>query len=318
MKMSVSAVIPAYNAARFIGAAIESVRSQGAAVKEVIIVDDGSTDDTPRVVAALGEDVRYIRQQNAGPSAARNLGIKLAESPLVAFLDADDVWTPNKIAEQLRVFRDHADVGLVASDMAETDIDGRVVIPSVLEAHGLLSFFQELGGRPVPQALRRLVEKNFIPTGTVIAKKELLMDLDGFDPAIRYGEDLELWARIATRNSIVCLPRVHMLRRQHGGNATQSIEPMLKDLVKVMKKLRESCGIDMLKQGIDPNAAVSQALFDLAYWNFSAGNLETARETFRQSQLYKPRLRTALHLAASRLPRRVISALRQTKQHLMN
>ena len=115
--MTVSAIIPAYNAGPFIVEAVESIRQQGAAVREIIIVDDGSTDNTEELVAALGEDIRYVRQENSGPSAARNLGVKLATSPLIAFLDADDVWTPNKIAEQLAIFQAYPDVGLVASDM---------------------------------------------------------------------------------------------------------------------------------------------------------------------------------------------------------
>jgi len=315
--MTVSAIIPTFNAGRFIVVAVESIRQQGAAVREIIIVDDGSTDDTPELVAELGEGIRYVRQENSGPSAARNLGVKLATSPLIAFLDADDAWTPNKIAEQLPVFQAHADVGLVASDMAETDVDGRVIIPSVLEAHNLLSFFQELGGTPVPQALRRLVEKNFVPTGTVIARKELLMELGGFNPEIRYGEDLELWAKVASRRPIVCLPRVHMLRRQHGANATQATEPMLGDLVKVMKNLRDCCGAELQVQGVDIDAKISQVLFDLAYWNFVAGNLKTARDIFRQSQSYKPRLTTAIHMAACRLPKPVVNAIRQVKQLLI-
>ena len=316
--MTVSAIIPAYNAGPFIVEAVESIRQQGAAVREIIIVDDGSTDDTEELVAALGEDIRYVRQENSGPSAARNLGVKLATSPLIAFLDADDVWTPNKIAEQLAIFQAYPDVGLVASDMSEVDIAGAVVTPSVLKAHNLLRFFQNLSGTPVPQALRRLIEKNFIPTGTVIAKKSLLMELGGFNSEIRYGEDLELWARVAARTPIVCLPRVHMLRRQHGSNATQATEPMLNDLVKVMKILRDTCGAELQAQGVDPDAKISQALFDLAYWNFVAGNLKTARAIFRQSQSYKPHLRTAIHIAASSLPRPVVNAMRQVKQHLGN
>lgn len=315
--MAISVVIPAYNAGRFIGEAVESIRRQGAAVSEIIIVDDGSTDNTAEIVAKLGNDIHYVWQENAGPSAARNRGIKLANSPWIAFLDADDVWTPNKIAEQLAIVRQSPDVGLVASDMAETDTVGDLIIQSVLEAHNLLGFFRGLDGAPVPHALRRLVEMNFIPTGTVIAKKNLLLELGGFNPDIRYGEDLELWARVAALAPIVCLPRVHMLRRQHGSNATQATEPMLNDLVKVMKNLRESCGTELRAQGADPDATVSAALFDLAYWHFIAGNLRAAHDTFIQSQSYKPKLRTAMYIAASRLPAPVVNTLRRVKQHLI-
>lgn len=314
--MAISVVIPAYNAGAYIGEAVESVRRQGQAIREIIIVDDGSTDNTSEVVANLGNDIRYIKQENAGPSAARNLGIHLATSPLIAFLDADDVWTENKTSAQMAVFHTYQDVGLVASDMAETDSRGRVVTPSVLAAHDLLGFFQDLGGAPVPQALRRLVEKNFIPTGTVIAKRKLLLDLGGFKTDIRYGEDLELWARIASRSPIVCLPYVHMLRRQHGANATQATEPMLNDLVKVMKNLRDCCGIELREQGGNPDHAVSNALFDLAYWHFAAVNLSLAHETFLKCLSEKPSLRTAMYVASCHLPVSMVRKLRRLKQQL--
>lgn len=312
--MAISVVIPAYNASSFIGEAIESVHSQAEKVHEIIVIDDGSTDGTPEVVMSHGEGVRCIRQENAGPSAARNRGIELAVSPLIAFLDADDAWTPDKITEQLAVFRAHPEVGLVASDMAETDSAGRITKPSVLAAHNLLNFFEGLDGAPVPHALRRLAEKNFIPTGTVIAKRSLLLEHGGFRPDIRYGEDLELWARIACRSEIVCLPRVHMLRRQHGANTTQAIEPMLHDLVEVMKSLRETCAAELKTQGADPDAMVGNALFDFAYWNFSHGDPNKAKVNFAASLFYKPSSRTRLYWATCFLPPALIRTLRQTKQ----
>jgi len=316
--MRVSVVIPAYNAARFLPEAVESVQKQMPPVHEIIIVDDGSTDDTEQVVASRGQDIKYVRQQNAGPSTARNRGIAMASGSLVAFLDADDVWTVDKIAEQLAVFHANPDVGLVASDMAEIDTGGGIIRPSVLAAHGLLSFFQTLNGAPVPQAVRRLTEKNFIPTGTVIVKRNLLVELGGFQPDIRYGEDLELWARIAARAPIVCLPRVHMLRRQHGLNATQATAPMLRDLVKVMQHLRVACGAELRAQGAVPDVFVARALFDLGYWHFTANEFDAARIAFDQSLSAKPSLRTAVYAAASRLPASLVHKARKAKQFLEN
>lgn len=316
--MRVSVVIPAYNAARFLQEAVESVRKQTSLVHEVIIVDDGSTDDTAQVVVSLGQDIKYVRQQNAGPSAARNRGIAMASAPFVAFLDADDVWTENKISEQMAVLQANPAIGLVASDMAEIDMAGEIIRPSVLAAHGLLSFFQALNGTPVLQAVRRLAEKNFIPTGTVIAKKNLLVELGGFQPDIRYGEDLELWARIAARAPIACLPRVHMLRRQHGANATQATAPMLRDLVKVMQHLRAACGAELRAQGADPDAFVARALFDLGYWNFTSDEFKTSRIAFDQSLSAKFSLRTVVYAAVSRLPASLIRKARNAKQFLEN
>src|SRR5687768_12542943 len=108
----VSVVIPAYNYGRFVGAAIESVLGQTFADFELVVVDDGSTDDTGDVVARYSDSrLRYIRKENAGLPAARNTGIRAGTADLVAFLDADDTWLPGKLAAQAPLFA--ADPGLV-------------------------------------------------------------------------------------------------------------------------------------------------------------------------------------------------------------
>lgn len=105
----VDVIIPAYNAASFIEQALESIVAQGSCVASIIIVDDGSTDETVAIVQAFSRKygnlkVRCITQKNAGPSAARNSGLRCAESEFVALLDADDLWHPEKISSQLALF----------------------------------------------------------------------------------------------------------------------------------------------------------------------------------------------------------------------
>ena len=97
---SVSVIIPAHNASEYIGRAIESVLAQTRKPDEIIVVDDGSTDDTARIIADYGSKVIYIQQENAGPSVARNTGIEAATSEWIAFLDADDEWIPEKLELQ--------------------------------------------------------------------------------------------------------------------------------------------------------------------------------------------------------------------------
>src|SRR5688572_14211285 len=93
----VSVVIPAYNSARYIRASLQSIREQTCGDYEVIVVDDGSVDETRAAVLAVDGPVRYMYQSNAGPSAARNTGIRAATGELICFLDADDAWTPDKL-----------------------------------------------------------------------------------------------------------------------------------------------------------------------------------------------------------------------------
>lgn len=110
---SVSVVIPAHNAARYLAEAVASVRAQTHPAAEIIIVDDGSTDGTAHVIAGLGPDVRSIRQARAGAGAARNRGAELADGEWLAFLDADDLWAPPKLERQLAWMRAHPDTDLL-------------------------------------------------------------------------------------------------------------------------------------------------------------------------------------------------------------
>ena len=313
---TISAVIPAFNSADFIADAIGSIRAQTRPMEEIIVVDDGSTDDTAMIVQRLGDDIRYLHQANAGPSAARNRGFETAQSDLIAFLDADDQWTATRIEQQLAVMEDNPDVALVAGDMAEIDLQDHIMVPSVLEKHSLLAFFKELGTEPIPNALSLLLETNFIPTGTVLVRRIALEEAGGFSVDIRYGEDLELWAKVAARHPIICLPDILMLRRKHGENVTQHTEPLLRDLVRVMTSLRDWLAAELRQQGIDPDQLVAQAWGDLGYWQFATGQLEDARRSFRTGLKEKVMLRLFLYATLCSMPEGLVYGLRQIKQRI--
>ena len=112
----VSVVIPAYNSARTLGETLESILSQTIVPRQIIVIDDGSKDGTGDVARGFGEVITYRRQENAGPSAARNHGLRLASEPWIAFIDADDVWHPRKIELQMRCLEKHPELGLLATD----------------------------------------------------------------------------------------------------------------------------------------------------------------------------------------------------------
>jgi glycosyltransferase involved in cell wall biosynthesis len=312
--MKISAIIPAYNSAAFIGDAIASIRCQTFPVSEIIVVDDGSTDDTGAAVKNADPTALYLRQENQGPSSARNRGVENAGGDWIAFLDADDQWTPGKTEEQIKALKNSPELQLVASDMAEIDHTGTTITPSVLAKHQLLPFFQELQGGPIPNALARLMQKNFIPTGTVLVRRNTLLEKGLFKTDIRYGEDLELWARIAADHPIACLPRVHMLRRQHGLNATQSTLPLLTDLVAVTRSIRKCCGDRLQQQGVNSDKMVADALWELGYRQFTNGDYGAARESFAASARERPSKRARLYRLATYLPTALIGRLKRLKQ----
>ena len=133
----VSVVMPAYNAERFVDEALESVLKQSYQRLEVIVVDDGSTDGTAARVQAYGNPVRYLQQVNAGVGAARNRGLEAATGDYIAFLDADDLWRPEKLDVQLEIAARNPESGLIACDgvrFAEGNIvAGRLLSPWVLD-----------------------------------------------------------------------------------------------------------------------------------------------------------------------------------------
>lgn len=314
--MRISVIIPAYNAEAFIAGAIESIRCQDVAVDKILVVDDGSRDHTAEVVASLGQGITLLRQENSGPSAARNLGLAHARGDLIAFLDADDRWTPDKLGVQLAALERHPELGLVASDMAEVDSEGNLLVPSVLDKHGLLGEFQALDGAPVPRAVAKLVEKNFIPTGTVLARRAVFEAAGGFKNHIRYGEDLELWARIAARYPIACLAQVHLLRTQHANNTTKSTGPMLRDLVEVMRSLSSECRDALIEQHTPPARPLAKAWGDLGYWCFDNYEMSEARKAMFSSFKCAPSTRAMVYGLASCLPKSLVQAARSLKQKL--
>lgn len=317
-RLLVSVVIPTYNRAHFIGAAVASVRAQTYPCAEIIIVDDGSTDSTSTVVSELGADIRYVRQPNAGPATARNTGIATARGDLIAFLDTDDRWLPQKIERQVGLLERWPDVALVSADMAIADASGRIEVASNFARRGLLEFFKTLDGRPVPDAPRRLLGLNFINTSTVVLRREVLQALGGFDTRLRYGEDLELWLRIATHHGIACDPTVQELRIEHDDNVTKSIEPMLAGYVRMAEVIREWAGPLMPSWGLDGDAYVAGCLADLGYWYFTQDRLTDARAALTRSLREQPSRRALKYLAAACLPASSLRALRRMKSLLAN
>jgi glycosyltransferase involved in cell wall biosynthesis len=138
---TVSCVIPAWNAAETIGRALESILRQSVPILEIMVIDDGSTDQTSRIVADFGKPIRLIHQSNAGPDVARNRGIAESTGQFIAMLDADDAWTPNKIERQLSVMLERPQVGVVGC-----------LVHNIATSNdpSILAQLRKYGDRPVP------------------------------------------------------------------------------------------------------------------------------------------------------------------------
>jgi glycosyltransferase involved in cell wall biosynthesis len=195
----VSIVIPAFNAAATLARALDSVRAQSFTAWEAIVVDDAGREDgtAARVASYADSRLRLIRRsERGGPSRARNDGIAAARGEFIAFLDADDEWLPEKLARQVEILAKDPGVSLVACDMRALYEDG----------HEGLSVFARQAPVEGKTAWKALLASSFIGTSSVLTRRALLREFDGFDPGLAVGEDQDVFIRLAMRGAVVALP----------------------------------------------------------------------------------------------------------------
>ena len=214
----VSVIIPVYNAARFIRDCLDSVLAQsGPFALDVIVVDDGSTDDSLAELRGYA-GVRCIEQPNHGPAAARNAALRLAQGDYLAFLDSDDQWPVGKLAAQIHLLESYPELGLVFGDCRQFDSHS-AFDQTLFESAGYdLGFW----GAPVhvEQPYAKLIEDNFITTGSVVMRRACLEAVGDFDETLKLVEDLEYWLRVAQACPIGRLDTVCLLRRRHADNTS--------------------------------------------------------------------------------------------------
>jgi hypothetical protein len=207
----VSVVVPAYNLARYLGRAIDSALTQDwpAEALEVIVVDDGSTDETPRVLAAYRDRIRVVRQDNGGLVRAVDRGLAEVTGDYVALLDADDEWPTDRLTRHVAFLEAHPEVGLVHGDMTIIDADGAVLAPSFFEANGT----QLTRGR----VLGPLLAGNFVSGGASTFRASLLPAIHPIADDAAYP-DWWIAATIAAVAEIDHVPGCANLYRYHGAN----------------------------------------------------------------------------------------------------
>jgi glycosyltransferase involved in cell wall biosynthesis/predicted SAM-dependent methyltransferase len=194
----VSVIIPTFNRFPLLCRAVDSVLNQTHGDVEIIVIDDGSTDDTPILFPRQFSSIRYVKVEHSGlPAVARNAGIRLAKGELIAFLDSDDQWLPNKLSQQVSVFHKHPTVGLVCSNaFVVRQHDEKPSRPYLKDDQGHSGL-----------VLPALLENNFIITSTAMVRRSTLEQVGLFceDRALRAVEDYDLWLRVATQSAIVYL-----------------------------------------------------------------------------------------------------------------
>ena len=222
----------AKNYARFIGQAVRSVFAQTFVDWELVIIDDGSTDDTPLSVKPfLGDSrVRYVRSDKLGQSRAKNLGLRLSRGEFVAYLDADDAWEPTKLEKQLAVLNERPEVGVCHTGRLLMDEEGRIQTSRDRQGAGVES--------PAPSR-SRLVDvflNNSVCFSSVMVRRAVFDQVGGFDPEFDLAIDYDLWLRVARHWQFANVPEPLVLYRTGHGNLSKKLSDRVATAISIMTR----------------------------------------------------------------------------------
>jgi len=223
----VSVVIPAYNAAKYIGATINSVLTQNFPQYEIIVVNDGSL-DTPELERALrpySAKIRYVQQKNGGPSNARNTGIRLAQGKYVAFLDSDDIWLPQHLANQVGFLQRDPSLGLVYANALQIEDDQAIALAFDRVAQCQPVIFDSL-----------LREKCTVNTSSAVVLRKAVLEAGLFDEQFKRCEDFDLWLRLAHAGVGMTFTREVQIGHRLANGLAASGELMKHALIDVYQK----------------------------------------------------------------------------------
>jgi glycosyltransferase involved in cell wall biosynthesis len=308
----VSVIIPTYNRAHCVMDAVRSAVEQDPPPLEVIVVDDGSTDETRALFANGGHPlVRYHRQENQGVSAARNAGLRMARGDLAAFLDSDDVWLPGKLAAQEKVLRSDPECALVFADMREV-VQGRTRYESFLNKG-----FANVAEGYLYEAL---LQGNFIATPTVMLRIAAVMACGCFDEGLRYSEDRDLWLRLAETGRFRMVEQVLCVCHRDGDGLTSDIGGWMgNQLAMFTKHLHRRRTTPLGPIYADRNQAVLRKLEDnvhtartmLGRHCTRSLELARARALLREGLRYRFSAEDLKYLVAAHLPVPVLRGLKE-------
>jgi glycosyltransferase involved in cell wall biosynthesis len=224
---TVSAIIPTYNHAAFLPEALESVFAQTCCPLEVVVVDDGSTDETAEVLRTYEGRIRVLSQPNRGVAAARNAGAAVASGELLAFLDADDTWFPAKLERQAARFGVEPGIALVHCGIEEVDGRGRQLRARLDGMEGWVSREMLLFRRGV-----------ILGGGSAaVIRRATFLEVGGFDEALSTSADWDLYYRVARRYPVGFVPEVLVRYRVHGGNMHRNVDAMTRDMLTAYAKV---------------------------------------------------------------------------------
>lgn len=298
----VSVIIPAYNSSRFIDETMQSVFAQTFSDFEVVVVNDGSP-DTEALESALQpwmSRIIYVKQPNRGPSAARNTGISVARGEFLAFLDSDDTWLPEYLAEQIACFENTPGLDVVCADTlfyGDSPLAGHTFLEKC-QLKGAVSF------------VGMLSTGNALTTSCVVARKEAVVAAGVFDESLRVAEDYELWLRLAHQGSrIERQEKVLGRHRVHAESlAAEADEIWMEGHLQMAKRLQAKLRLSQEEEKLlRQKLAWFQAAYDAERGKqfLFRGEFEQARQALASAHAELPSRKLQLTLAGLRVAPRL-------------
>lgn len=286
---AVSVVIPAFNAAWCVRRAVDSVLAQRFADFELIVVDDGSTDDTAEILRGYGDALRIVSQPNGGMSRARNAGIRIARGRYIAFLDADDRWLPAKLERQVALLDQRPELAFCAATATLEDPEGRVIGTWGCKSDGTVSLAEVFSAHALIAG----------GASSVLARRELVQALGGFDEALFGAEDTDLWIRLAARGDFACIAEALVAVLKRPGSVSRNRARMRAGALAMTCKNRRLLPAD--KRGGYWRALYAGILCDYAKWAYRDGDRAAAigdlLQAFALAPLNRGRLVAGIALA---------------------
>jgi len=300
----VSVVIPAYNAEGCLSRALDSVLAQTHAPVEILVVNDGSTDGTLRLLDRYAEQVKVINQANQGAGAARNAGIRASQGRYIAFLDADDRWLPTKLDRQIAALEGDPEAGLCYTNGAHYNETG-VTQPS----HAALR-------RPHSGwVFEPLFVENFMITSSVLVRRDSVEMVGEFNPQYLNAQDYDLWTRLARRYRFVYVDEILVQYWSMGKSLCTNYDRLYTTDFMISRRLMEDD-----PQFFENRPGLVRTRFGSLHFRygwrlFRNGRFEEARREFGSSRRYRPMdIRTYGYWAATFLPEALIEGIRRFRR----
>lgn len=241
-EMLVSVIMPAYNAEKYIAAALDSIFTQTHKYLEVIVVNDGSTDTTADILAEYklryGEKLVVIHQKNQGQVVAKNNGLKVSGGALLAFLDSDDLWAPGKIEEQVKLITSEPRIGLCYTEA------------TLIDQNGEEFDYRQVDETYQGKCFEKLIMRNNITASSVMIKRECLDKVGYFDETLRTCENWDLWLRISIFYELAYIRLPLAFYRVHGGHMSGNLDKMRAGKLAVVKKNQGNLSDNLYREAL--------------------------------------------------------------------